>query len=333
VRETLVRFSFIAALSLVPSAGHAEVPCTLVEFVVSGTCYSWWPEIPDEPLCSDYIAAWLKMAKAAEAKRCSPGGPMWATVYTSKNQGDFCLSAGTDGNNARTEEMKRVMSVCDACADTVDDVIRDIVDNTLYSCGFGKGFSNSDGRWTASRESQIARCVAAATLQSKAGLDKYLKINAQMAEDVRVCKLTHTNKNCISCHVSPAPSALRTIPEGGAGRDSIQRLKRPTKTSTKSGNDPIGSSDSINRAAPRKGSNTSGNDLANPFAGAERRAADPCNSPTAEKPCKPASSLFGPGILESDGGLARQSPARAGSAPGAGSSSRGATPTPPPSLR
>ena len=141
MRKVLVRLAFFAALSLAPSAGHADVPCTPVEFVVSGTCYSWWPTIPDEPLCSDYVTAWIAMAKAATEKKCSPGGAAWTTNV--RAQGDFCLSAGTAANNARTADMKRVMSACDACSATVDGILHDVVDNKLYGCGF----SNADGRW------------------------------------------------------------------------------------------------------------------------------------------------------------------------------------------
>jgi hypothetical protein len=259
MRKFLVRFACFAALSLAPSTVQAEVPCTAVEFIVTGTCYSWWPDIPNEPLCSDYVTAWIAMAKAAKEKRCSPGGAMWSTVV--RTQGDFCLSAGTDANNARTAEMKRVMSACDACSYTVDGIMRDIVDNALYGCGFGKGFSNADGRWSTSRESQINRCVAAATTTTKAGLENYLKIAAQMSEDVRVCKLTNTNKNCVSCHSLQSSSAVQAIPKSGAAfQDPIQRLSRPNTTSTKPSNPGSPSETSNRRATPSKSSNTSAMD-------------------------------------------------------------------------
>src|SRR4030088_2181803 len=106
MRKILVSLVFFAALSLGPSAGHADVPCTPVEFVVTGTCYSWWPKIPDEPLCSDYVTAWIAMAKAAKEKRCSPGGAEWSTVV--RTQGDYCLSEGTNANNTRKAHVKRV---------------------------------------------------------------------------------------------------------------------------------------------------------------------------------------------------------------------------------
>ncbi len=224
MRKILVGFVFVAASSLAPSAGHADVPCTPVEFVVTGTCYSWWPKIPDEPLCSDYVTAWIAMAKAAKEKRCSPGGAEWSTDV--RTLGDYCLSAGTDANNARTADMKRVMSACDACSHTVDGVLQDVVDNVLYGCGF----SNPDGRWATSRESQINRCVVAATLLTKVGLQGYENADAQMSEDVRICKMTHTNKNCVSCHDAPSSTTVQSMPKSGnALRDALKRLSSRTK--------------------------------------------------------------------------------------------------------
>ena len=150
MRKTSVR-STIAVAALALSIG-----CANAQWGIGG-----YPDIPDSPLCSDYIRAWIAMAKDAEARECSPGGPVWSTVV--KEQADFCLSAGTDANNARTEAMRYTLyggsaSLCAGCANIVDKVFHSVVDNVLYNCGF----SNSDGRWSTSRESQIARCYAAA---------------------------------------------------------------------------------------------------------------------------------------------------------------------------
>jgi hypothetical protein len=284
MREILVRFAFLAALVLAPSAAHADdqvtggVPCTPFEVIVTGTCYSWWPDIPDEPLCSDYVTSWVRMAKLAQARGCSPGGPMWSTVVTV--QGDYCLSAGTDANNARTAEMERVMSVCDACSNAVDGVMHDIVDNALYSCGF----SNSDGRWSASRESQINRCVTAQTLLTRVGREGYKNANAQMDEQVRVCKQTHVNKNCVSCHDSSSSAAVQAMPRGGNTlRESLQQLPKRPK---------LNAADIV---------------------------VDPCTPGVrgATFPCKqPASKVIEPGMLEGGNDLPRQGPGATGN-PGA----------------
>jgi hypothetical protein len=81
-----------------------------------------------------YVPGWVAMAEAAKAKRCSPGGAAWTTDV--RAQGDFCLSAGTAASEARTEEMKRVISVCDVCSEEVDVILKAVMNNVLYSCGF-----------------------------------------------------------------------------------------------------------------------------------------------------------------------------------------------------
>jgi hypothetical protein len=217
MRTALMRIVF-CALVLALSAGHAVA--------------QWgfgYPAIPDEPLCSDYIRAWIAMAKDAEARKCSPGGPVWSTDV--KTQADFCLSAGVDANNARTEDMRSILnggtaSLCEGCAHEADIALNSVIDNILYSCGF----SNSDGRWTPSKESQIARCIAANKPYAQ-GSATYFKIKSQMAEEVRVCKLTHQRRGCISCHDSQSSSAaVQPMPKSGnALHDPVRQLQDRAK--------------------------------------------------------------------------------------------------------
>ncbi|HEX3460824.1 MAG TPA: hypothetical protein VHT49_07960, partial [Acidimicrobiales bacterium] len=56
--------------------------------------------------------------------------------------------------------------------------------------------------------------MVAATVLTKAGLQGYKNSAAQMDEDVRICKMTHTNKNCVSCHSGSPSSAALTMPKG-----------------------------------------------------------------------------------------------------------------------
>jgi hypothetical protein len=240
MRKIFVRLACLAASLLAPSTGHADkIPCTPVELLATGSCESWWPEIPDEPLCSDYIAAWLRMAKAAKEKHCSPGGPMWATDYTKENQGDFCFSAGTDGNNARTEEMKRVMSACDACSYVAGIAVDAATDNKFWGCGLSDPTNPGAylyGNWTRSYQDQLNACIAARTQKTKAEWVEYQQIVYAMAELVRFCKLTHTYKGCTPCHSTGSSAAVpATTKVKKPLSSSIQHIRRRDKPASKAG--------------------------------------------------------------------------------------------------
>jgi hypothetical protein len=94
------------------------------------------------------------------------------------------------------------------CSGIVNRVMTAIVDNATYSCGF----SNPDGRWTPNRQYQMNKCVAAINLPRIQDYWAYLSVATGLSDQVDVCKLTHVNKNCVSCHSSQAPSALQPEP-------------------------------------------------------------------------------------------------------------------------
>jgi hypothetical protein len=124
------------------------------------------------------------------------------------------------------------------CSGIVDRVMSAIVDNATYSCGF----SNPDGRWTPNRQYQMNKCVAAINLPRIQDYWAYLVVANGLSDQVEVCKLTHVNKNCVSCHSSQAPSALQ---------------KNPSRS--KSSNVPSSpSAETKIRATLPKGSSTSG---------------------------------------------------------------------------
>jgi hypothetical protein len=283
MRNAVVR-SVFAAVAFLLSANHAGAQFGFGDY----------PDPTGSPLCSDYVTYWVAAAKAAKDKRCSPGGPEWSTDV--KVQADFCFSSSDSEKAARTNDMKQSMLFCDTCASSVDFRMTQIVDNILYSCGL----SNRDGRWTPNREYHLKKCMAAAANLSVAGFNQYYNgplysTVSEMQRQVYACKQTNPNKNCISCHSSQSPSAMRTSPKSGAAfQDALPRLSRPANASTKSGNDlsyPSGTTK--RRATSPNGSNTSGNDLAKPSGETGRRN-------------------LGPGLLDSGGGFSTSAPAATG---------------------
>jgi hypothetical protein len=172
-------------------------------------------------------------------------------------------------------------SLCAGCANIVDKVFHSVIDNVLYNCGF----SNSDGRWSTSRESQIARCYAAAHPGGRLSkIEEFYEIKAQMAEKVRVCKLTHQRRDCVSCNESESSAAVQQIHKSGNPlRDSLRQLPSRPKL----------------------------NDV---------NVVDPCQPGTrgATFPCKqPTSKVIEPGMLEGGNDLLRQGPGATGN-PGGG---------------
>ena len=244
-----------AAVGLVLSAGHAGAQYGIGDY----------PDIEGTGLCTDYSIPWTAMAKEAEAKRCSPGGPEWST--DSGAQFQFCAAASDSDKAARTSTMRRVMLSCESCSTLADYSMRQAAANYLHRCGF----SNADGRWKLDRQFQLNRCLVSYGYGVVPG---FATIYNEMVDQVNECKKTHP-MYCTGCHNSQSSSAVQTIPKIGAGlRDSIERPKRASTSSTNSGNDLVSPSGPANRRATSpRGNVTSGNDLARPAGASPGNAA------------------------------------------------------------
>jgi hypothetical protein len=261
--------------------------------------------------------------------------PFWST--NKSVQGRWCLSTDEGTVIKRLREMDNVAEKCDYCRGYADLVSAAAADNIKYGCGLKAEVWEGDERWKPDREFHFIGCIKFEWYSG--GTDRsYGEISQPQVKQALDAILGDVTSRVAQCKASKGigtSSSALTVPKGEpAFQDTFQRKKHPFKPSTKSGDylsTPSGTSK--RRATSPKGRNTSGNDLANPSGGTARRAADPCQSPTAGKPCKSPSSLLGPGILEGDGGFARQRPAGAGSPLGTGGSSGRAAPTLPPNLR
>jgi hypothetical protein len=265
MRKAVVHF-VLAAVALVPSAGHAG---------------SW-------ELCTDSVPRWMAYANQINARDCYKESPMYSSdMWVQMN---YCLESGDLAIAYRTSELKREAAKCVYCSPIADLMVSAANENRNRQCGFT---IPADGRWSLVRNEQYSMCYRNYRGPS-AGLPEYVE---QTLLATQLCRLTHPGFPCASCHSSNTSASALTAPKDGTGfQDTIQRLKRPSKTSTKSRNIP---------SDPHK---------------------------TRAGPTDPT-KLIGPGILESDRGFARQGPARAGSPLGTGGSSGGAAPTLPPNLR
>jgi hypothetical protein len=275
--------------------------------------------------CAAHFApeAGLRIQKVRALGGCGQdmNDPFWSTNQSVQIR--WCTSVDEDTARTRIGEIAQIANKCDYCRVYATSVATAAAENIKYSCGFKY---DGDERWRPDRAFHFDGCIKFCSVSeitsrcngdlpsTKNGLNS---IVVDVTSQVAQCK---AEKN-----IGTASSAL-TLPRNVPPlQDTIQRLKHPSKPRTKSGDYLSKSSDTTSRRATfRKSSVTSGNDLANPSGGTVRRAANPCKSATATKPCAPASSLLSPGILESGGDFARQGPAGTGVAPG-GSSGGAAT--------
>jgi hypothetical protein len=258
MRNAVVSFVFAAA-SFLLSANHADAQWGVGDY----------PDPSGSLLCGDHVPYWIASAKRVRELGCPLlDGPMWSTDV--RTQGDFCLSAGDDGIAARTASMKLAMERCTHCAITTANRLHLIVENVTRRCGF----ESEDGRWTPDRNFQYTRCILNTYYSGEVGKTIYETRGYDMDEQVSLCKQTHP-VYCTGCHNSQSSSALRTTPKAGSVfQDTIQRLKGPTKTSTKSGNDLSSPSGTANRRATSpKNSRASGNDLVKPSGASNNNAA------------------------------------------------------------
>ena len=212
----------IAAAAFLLSAGHTGAQVGVQGGPLERQLV---PDPGDSTFCGDVVPFWIQLAKNARVYGCYKSGSAWST--DPREQGDFCLSAGDLGVVGRTSEMRKEIAVCSACSAAADLLVKAVIDNVVYKCGF----TNPDGRWDAApfdagpipkRESLYDMCAASFYKVQGQGLPPFA---AEMLAQVKTCRYEHAFQKCSSCHNSQASPAVTALPKDRATlRSTITRV-------------------------------------------------------------------------------------------------------------
>jgi hypothetical protein len=253
--------------------------------------------LADSPArCDQYVKDALQAANAAQRNACpdqGPNNPRWS--FDANVHRRWCLQANPDSVTDEYNKRHKFLGLCQTCRAYARAAKAAADDNIAFKCGFEKGYP---ARWSDNEDDHFRWCM---------GLDSdkthmvgfivtfeeinYAALNQESGErtrDIAECKGTQAKSDPLTAEPKKMGRAKPCQPVRKGGVVTIPCHVSPATRASSRG---TGNSSST-RAAPSGAINP---------------------------------SVLGPGLLEGDGGFARQGPAGTGtpSAPTSGGRSLG----------
>ncbi len=236
------------------------------------------------------IDHWLDLAQKIRALGFCGYSPTDPALSLNRNiQENFARGVNEDTLGTRTRELESTLAKCSFCSAYAKLAVAAAYDNELYTCGFKGPLWNKSEAYHFNGCMAIEHCEGSLFGDYCAGdvgvAKDYLNPDTgERTQKIAQCKLTHSRRDCRSCHESQSSSAVQaTARRGSSVQDALRRVSKPEKTSVSS----------------------SGNDLAKPSGGGHR-----------------GGSVLGPGLLEGGQDLSSQGPAAIGTPGASGGTTR-----------